>query len=375
MKEALAAFVSRVKELSDHVKGNEQATKQSLIGPLFTLLGYDLTDPRQCLPEYRADFGKDRSVKPIDWAFIQNGKPIFFVEAKEAGKKLAGFDEQLADYFAKVPEVKLGILTNGIQWRFFTDLVNANVMDKEPFVKWDVLADEQPPVDFLKVLHRADFNPSLLRTFAQQTHHQNLLVGELARLLEPSTEFTRLAVANIETRNLTAAVLENWKPIVANAINEWAKQRALSSVLSRSTAVPAPADENASREARVETTQEELDAFAAFANIQRVLGAERPVAYEDTVSYFKVHIQDRRTWVICRLQAGRRRPNLWVPMTPERVQTMVKSQQVTSPQSGWSCIAMDSIADINKLGELLRAAYDHVKTSRGKSAESAEDEA
>ncbi|MGK3962155.1 hypothetical protein WMF38_54755 [Sorangium sp. So ce118] len=58
--------------MAEHVKGNEQATKQSLIGPLFTLLGYDLTDPRQCLPEYRVDFGKDRSVTipQLGWSCV-----------------------------------------------------------------------------------------------------------------------------------------------------------------------------------------------------------------------------------------------------------------------------------------------------------------
>ncbi|WP_438021698.1 hypothetical protein [Sorangium sp. So ce233] len=40
------------------------------------------------------------------------------------GSARSGFDEQLADYFAKAPEAKLGILTNGIQWRFFADIVN-----------------------------------------------------------------------------------------------------------------------------------------------------------------------------------------------------------------------------------------------------------
>ena len=124
MRDALPAFVKRVQDLAEHVRGNEQATKQSLIGPLFTLLGYDLTDPRECVPEYRVDFGPGRSVKPIDWAFLQNGRPIYFVEAKEVGKKLATYDEQLADYFAKAPEARLGILTNGVQWRFFTDVEN-----------------------------------------------------------------------------------------------------------------------------------------------------------------------------------------------------------------------------------------------------------
>jgi hypothetical protein len=365
MREALASYVNRVRELAEHVKGNEQATKQSLIGPLFTLLGYDLTDPRQCLPEYRVDFGKERSVKPIDWAFLQGGRPIFFVEAKEAGRKLAGFDEQLADYFAKAPEAKLGILTNGIQWRFFTDVVNENVMDKEPFVQWDVLLDEQPPIDFLTVLQKSEYNSGLLRTFAHRTRQQNLLVQELARLLEPAPEFTKLAVARIETRNLTAAVVESWKPIVANAINEWAKQRALASVLESQARISAVPEEP--QASRIETTQEELNAFAT---VQRLLGPERPIAYEDTVSYFKMHVQEKRTAVFCRFLGGRKKPYLWVPLPSERVTPLAAALPVSIPQLGWSCVTMDSVDDLEKLGDLLRASHDHVKAPpKGKAAE------
>lgn len=155
LRESIETYVKRVKELAEHVRGNEQATRQSLIGPFFTMLGYDLTDPRECLPEYKADFGKDRSTKPIDWGFKHGGNFAFFVEAKEVGKKLAGYDEQLADYFAKDPNVKLGILTNGATWRFFTDIVNANVMDKEPFAKWDILADEEPPYHVITLLQKS----------------------------------------------------------------------------------------------------------------------------------------------------------------------------------------------------------------------------
>ncbi len=43
--------------------------------------------------------------------------------------------------------MKLGILTNGAQWHLFTDVVNENVMDKEPFARWDILADESTPYD------------------------------------------------------------------------------------------------------------------------------------------------------------------------------------------------------------------------------------
>ena len=359
-------------ETAEHVRGNEQATRSSLIGPLFTLLGYDLTDPRQCIPEYKVDFGRERSVKPIDWAFLQGGNPLFFVEAKEAGRKLAGFDEQLADYFAKAPEAKLGILTNGVQWRFFTDLANTHVMDKEPFVKWDVLSDEQPPIEFLTILQKSEYNQGLLRTFAQRTLHQNLLIGELTRLLEPSPEFTKLAIANIETRNLVSSVVDSWKPVVANAISEWAKQRVLSSVIasqnkpvSAQDAAPpsSPVDKNSPK---VNTTKEELDAFAT---IQRLLGPERTVAYEDTNSYFKIYVKDRPTWVMCRLQLDRRRPNVWIALLQEKLGELPASFVVTSPGVGWSCVTIDSLADLEALAPALRSAWDSVKSGRGKGTE------
>jgi hypothetical protein len=77
LREQIEAYIKRVKDLAEHVKGNEQATKQSLVGPFLTMRGYDLTDPRECIPEYKADFGKDRSTKPIDWAFLHNGTFTF----------------------------------------------------------------------------------------------------------------------------------------------------------------------------------------------------------------------------------------------------------------------------------------------------------
>jgi hypothetical protein len=368
MRDLIDPYRKRVQDLAEHVRGNEQATKQSLIGPLLTLLGWDLTDPRECIPEYRVDFGRDRSVKPIDWAFFRDGKPIFFVEAKEVGKKLGNFDEQLADYFAKAPEVKLGVLTNGVQWRFFTDVVAANIMDREPFVKWDVLADEQPPYDFLTLLQKSQYNPGLIRTFAERKRAQNLLVSELTRLLEPSSEFIRLAIANIETRRLTEAIIESWRPVLVNAIGEWAKQRTLSAVLE---SPPRDLTSVVPDATRIETTQAELDGLAT---VRRLLGAERPVAYEDTVSYFKIHLPERNTWTVCRLYFDRKRPVVWLPMPLERATPLVSAFPLTSSQSGWVCITLNALGDIEQLGEILRSAWDYQRALRSGSPEALDPE-
>ena len=355
LRESIEVYVRRVKDLAEHVRGNEQATKQSLIGPFFTMLGYDLTDPRECLPEYKADFGKDRSTKPIDWGFKQGGNFTFFVEAKEVGKKLAGYDEQLADYFAKEPNVKVGILTNGAQWRFFTDVVNANVMDKEPFAKWDILNDEVPPFDVITLLQKSQFNAELIRTFAQRQYAQNLLVQELNRLLEPSAEFTKLAVANIETRNLTQAVVDYWKPVVANAIQEWAKQRTLTAVLAAPASSP-----DAPGESKIETTEEEL---AAFEVVKKLLGTDRGVAWEDSIAYFKIHLVEKRTWVCARLQMNRKNPVVSVPLAPEQVVPLVKGREVHAA-NGWSSVALDSPTQLGELADLFGAAYSAVKASK-----------
>jgi len=356
LREQVEGYVKRVKELSEHVKGNEQATKQSLIGPFFSMLGYDLTDPRECVPEFKADFGRDRSTKPIDWAFLQNGSFAFFVEAKEVGKKLAGYDEQLGDYFAKDPNVKLGILTNGGQWRFFTDVVNSNVMDREPFAKWDIFSDEPAPMDVITLLQKQSFNPELIRAYAQRQRAQNLLVGELSRLLEPAPEFTKLAVANIETRNLTQAVVESWKAVVASALDEWARQRMLSAALSEPQQLVGGDDAP-----KVITTEEELEAFSI---ISKMLGPEMPIQYEDTVSYFKLHVAGKRTWVVARLQLDRRQPMVWLPIPLEKAQALAGSRTLSSV-SGWTLVAIESTAELPQLHELIKESYSTLVAGRG----------
>lgn len=237
MKEHLEQYVKKVKERQEFCQGNEATTKGSLIAPLFAMLGWDMSDPRECLPEYRADFGKgEKSANPVDWAFATPPTFAFIVEAKECGKKLKVYAEQLGMYFAKA-SVNLGIFTNGVQWQFYADLDKTNIMDKEPFLSWDILADDPVPLDFLTLLQKSQFKPQLIKTFAERGRRQSLLVTELVKLLDPSGErwsdFTKLAVEKIETRKLVAGVVEEWKPILVNAIEEWAKIKALEVALER----------------------------------------------------------------------------------------------------------------------------------------------
>ena len=189
---------------------------------------------------------------------------------------------------------------------------------------------------------------------------ENLLVGELNRLLEPSKEFIRLAIGNIETRKQTDSVVEYWKPVLANALEEWVKQRMLLMALSTPLQNDRKAGDAGSSAAKVVTTKEELDGFET---IKRLLGPDRPVAYEDTASYFKLHLPERHTWAICRLYFDRKRPSVWVPLPIEESQRLAPSFNISVLQLGWSCLMIDSFADLEMLGELLRVSWDSQRSS------------
>ncbi len=360
LKELLVSHIRKVKDVYEHVKGNEQATKQALIGPVFSILGYDLTDPRECIPEFKVDFGPGRSNKPVDWAFFINSKPVFFVEAKDAGKKISLFDEQLSDYYAKCQEVKLGILTNGINWRFFTDLTSPNIMDKEPFLIWDVLSDENIPTDvfsFLIVIQKSVFNPENIKLFAQNKVKKHLLINELNKLLEPSSEFIKLAVRNIESRQMTANVVDYWKDIVRIAIQEWAKLQNLTNLISQANTTQSP--NKAIEKNLVITTDEELEVFEIFKSI---CGDERPIQFVDNTSYFKIHIQDKPSKTIARFFTFKKGNSISIPLSSiviENLSLAIKHEPIDN--SNWVSFFVNSKLDIYLLKEAIHVAYDSVK--------------
>ncbi len=152
--------------------------------------------------------------------------------------------------------------------------------------------------------------------------------------------------------------MESWTPVGASALNEWARQRMLSAALSapQIESTPDPEPEGS----RIETTPEEL---ASFEIVTKLLGKEQPVEYEDTVSYFKIHIAGKRTRVIARLLLGRKQPVVWFPLPLETASSLARGRTVSS-STGWSVVPIDSHAELGELGELFRAAYAAVSQGR-----------
>lgn len=130
-REELQKLSVQVIERKKHIT-NEEMTKQAMIIPFLQVLGYDVFNPLEIKPEFTSDFGKKKGEK-VDYAIFKDDKPIIFIEAKAVTDNLDTHDSQLSRYFNATPEVKLAIITNGVLYKFFTDIDSNNVMDENPF--------------------------------------------------------------------------------------------------------------------------------------------------------------------------------------------------------------------------------------------------
>jgi len=133
--EQLKALSERTLNLKDTLN-TEEATKTALVMPFFQLLGYDVFNPLEFSPEFTADVGIKKGEK-VDYAILEDNEPVILIECKSVNEKLDNHDSQLFRYFGTTTS-KFGILTNGVEYRFYTDLDEQNKMDSSPFLRFNL---------------------------------------------------------------------------------------------------------------------------------------------------------------------------------------------------------------------------------------------
>ncbi len=136
---------------------NEENTKQALINPFLLLLGYDIHNPNEVEFEFHASFSYKNSDK-VDYAVKSKGKPLFFIEAKKVTKDLTNHYAQLEYYLSTNSDVEIGILTNGIVYKFFAYFEKLKTMDKEPFFVFDFENMEDEKIDILSLFCKNGFD-------------------------------------------------------------------------------------------------------------------------------------------------------------------------------------------------------------------------
>lgn len=189
LKEQMYQLSERIKSLKDNIE-TEEATKQSFILPFFQALGFDVFNPLEFVPEFTADVGIKRGEK-VDYAILQDGQPIILIEAKACSEKLDKHDSQLFRYFGTTKS-RFAILTNGIIYKFFSDLDSPNVMDSKPFYTLDMEHLSDQAIEYLNNFAKANINIDSILSTASDLKYLNLLKAAFKEIVDnPSEDFVR----------------------------------------------------------------------------------------------------------------------------------------------------------------------------------------
>ena len=154
-KDILRQLSERIEKLRDNLQ-TEEATKNALIMPFIQAMGYDVFNPLKVIPEFTCDIGTKKGEK-IDYAIMRDNEPIILIECKHWCDTFTLADNQLLRYF-HVSSAKFGMLTNGIIYRFYTDLDQANKMDEKPFLEVNMLDLRDNQIEELKQFHKSYFD-------------------------------------------------------------------------------------------------------------------------------------------------------------------------------------------------------------------------
>lgn len=180
IKNTCEEIYKKYHENKEIIDGSEERTKSNMIKPFFKVLEYDVDDISQCIGEYDADIGEKKGEK-VDYCFLIEGKPAILVECKKSSVQLTDDHRiQLARYFGakasntlgfnlKDIDIKLGILTNGIEYRFYTDLENPNVMDKESYKIIKINELSKYDIGFLIDITKSKFAPKEAKERAENS--------------------------------------------------------------------------------------------------------------------------------------------------------------------------------------------------------------
>ncbi|MDY2991607.1 MAG: type I restriction enzyme HsdR N-terminal domain-containing protein [Hornefia butyriciproducens] len=317
-QEAIKDFSKKVPSLVENAS-TEEATKMSLIVPFFKLLGYDVFDPTEFCPEFTADIGIKKKEK-VDYAILDNeGNPTILIECKPSSEKLDKHGSQLFRYFSTTT-AKFAILTNGVLYRFYTDLDETNRMDLVPFMEIDMLNLRDALIPELKKFAKNNFDQDMIFSTAEDLKYSSLIKDYLKSEMEsPTDDFVKEVLLHIYDGPRTQKIIEKFSPLVKKAftsfVNELVNQKissALSSSENTSDADPSLVIEKEPT-SKIVTTDEELEAFHIVRALLVGTVPVEDVVYRDTESYFGILYKDNNRKPICRIGIGSKRMQIQIP--------------------------------------------------------------
>lgn len=339
-------FIKRLKLHIEHVQrvgahcSTEETTKQALILPLLDILGFSPYDPTKVLAEFAADFPGVKSTERVDYALYCNGQPVMFIEAKSYTSNLTNHAPQLSRYFNSTLGVTIGAITNGKEWRFFTDLINPNVMDEKPFLVVDFTKHKAEELTQLAEFKHDNFHVEKLRYFAEENQYIQQFKTVIKKCInEVDIDFVRYVAqqANI-SRQLNTKFLESIQPFVKQAVEKTISDTVVKGLSAPTiiTAQPiepiAAANENLaetqepsipSQKEIIHPDNEKIVTTICEQNLHCIINElfhDQELIGKDTESYYSVLFQNKNNRWLFRYDVNRKRPTIQfiVPIDEQR---------------------------------------------------------
>jgi predicted type IV restriction endonuclease len=326
-KEKLVKHVEHVKNVGPHC-ATEETTKQALVLPFLNLLDFNPFDPMKVKAEFGADFPGVKNSERVDYALFSEGNPVMFIETKPFTEKLTNHTGQLSRYFNATPGVAIAAITNGREWRFFTDLKNRNIMDDTPFLTVDFSNLSDSDAEQLTRFRYDNFQPDKLKSFAEERVFISIFQGIIESCLrEPDAEFTRFVVARANLAiKPTGKFIDAVTPIVKQSVAEAISRMVVSGLSAPPPApelsqLPAPqpgTDITFSDRDQVDPANPKIITTAAERHIlsivQTMLDGQVPaedVVGKDTESYYTVLYQGKVNRWLLRYVGDRAKPQIF----------------------------------------------------------------
>ncbi|MCK1801452.1 type I restriction enzyme HsdR N-terminal domain-containing protein [Brevibacterium sp. R8603A2] len=290
----------------------EEATKTTLIMPFIRdVLGFDVFDVNEVIPEFVADVGLKKGEK-IDFAIVNEGEVAILIECKKVSEPL-NLDNasQLFRYF-HVTTARIAVLTNGNEYRFYTDLDEPNKMDSKPFLELNLDDIDSALVPEIEKLSKQNFDLDSVLGAAEELKYvssaKRVFAGEAKEI---SWDMASLVISRIYPGRLTQRIRDQLTPLVGKGLNQFISDQVnnrLKAALSDngeepdSSSEPTVAEEQVELVDGLETTEEELQAFRIIQAIVAQDVDPNRIHYRDAKSYCAILFDDNNRKAVCRLR-------------------------------------------------------------------------
>lgn len=311
MRDQLNLLARKLRTSRDNI-ATEEATKTALVMPFIqNALGFDVFSLQDVIPEFVADVGLKKGEK-VDFAILSESEVVILIECKKLNEPLSLENaSQLYRYF-NVTSARIGVLTNGNEYQFYTDLDEPNKMDSRPFITLSINDIDGTLVPELEKLTKSQFDLQSVLTAAEELKYVSAAKRVFAaEAKEVSRDMAGLVLGHIYNGRLTQRVREELTPLVQKGLQQFITDQvnlrlttALGSDEDDSTASDSsaePTDISEDPEDPLEASEVERQGFRIVqAIIAEHIGADR-VKMRPAKSYCPIIIDDNNRKTVCRL--------------------------------------------------------------------------